>query len=181
MKRENGFSIIELMIVIVLIAIVSAIAIPNFTAMVKKNRMATQANALIASINMARSEAIKRNLSVTLCRSADGASCAGAGGWEQGWIVYADINSNNAPDAGEIMIVHQALAKGSTLIPNANYTTSVTYLSRGFVNQAGGFVLCPGVGDFAFGRAIVISPTGRPRIDAASAVTTPNFTNCNGT
>lgn len=183
MKRENGFSIIELMIVIVLIAIVSAIAVPSFTSIVKRNRLASQGNDFLASLNIARSEAIKRNLNVMLCRSADGATCAGAGGWDQGWLVFVDVDGSGGLNVGDdTIIVHGKLSNSSTLVPNGTYSTSITYMPRGYVSPAvaGGFVLCPSDGDFTYARAILISATGRPRIADAEATTNPQFTNCNG-
>jgi len=179
MKRENGFSMIELMFVIALIGVVAAMVIPSFSQVIKRNRLTSQANDLIASINLARSEAIKRNLNVIICRSNNGTSCANNGGWEQGWLVFTDNNGNTNPDAGEELVVQQALPGGSTLIPNANYTNRITYQARGYVSQQGAFVLCSSDADFTMGRAIIVSPTGRPRTTAANDASSP-FNDCNG-
>jgi type IV fimbrial biogenesis protein FimT len=184
MRETSGFSLVELMIIVVLISIVAGIAVPNLSPLIKNSRLSSQANGLIIAINLARSEAIKRNLEVFICRSADGTSCASNGGWEQGWVVYADLNSNSILDAGEELRVYPALAKGNTLRPTSNYEERVRYLARGYVSQEGAFILCDdrsGDGDtndaedFASGRAIIISPTGRPRIDEADNST---FTSC---
>ena len=55
------------------------------------------ANDLLASVQLARSEAIKRNVAVTLCASADGTTCAGGGGWEQGWVVREGCARSSRP------------------------------------------------------------------------------------
>lgn len=186
MKKDNGFSLIELMIAISLLGIVLAVAVPNFTQLVQNNRRTAQANDLIISANLARSEAIKRNINVVICRSADGTSCANTGGWEQGWAVFVDPNNSGAIDAGDtILRVFPQLSGGNTLRATVNYTNSITYRPRGFVTQPGTLVLCDDrtgdgdtgdAGDFQSGRAIIINATGRPRIDNATATTLTNCT-----
>lgn len=85
-KKSGGFTVIELMIAVTLMAILLAIAVPSFKDASLGSELRSMANDLIAHAALARSEAIKRNAIVTLCVSADGATCV-AGGWEQGWIV----------------------------------------------------------------------------------------------
>ena len=85
-KTSGGFTLIEMMIAITLMAILMAIAVPSFKDASLSSEVRSIANDLVAHAALARSEAIKRNAIVTLCVSADGATC-GAGGWEQGWIV----------------------------------------------------------------------------------------------
>jgi type IV fimbrial biogenesis protein FimT len=83
----RGFTLVELMVTVALVALLMAIGVPTFRDVSLGSRLTAAANNVLASVQLARSEAIKRNLSVTLCASADGATCAGGGGWEQGWIV----------------------------------------------------------------------------------------------
>jgi type IV fimbrial biogenesis protein FimT len=83
----GGFSLIELMVTIAVLAIVLAMAVPAFAALINGNRLVAQANELVASLQLARSEAVRRNAKVVLCRSSDGSSCAGAGVAWSGWIV----------------------------------------------------------------------------------------------
>ena len=83
----RGFTLIEMLITLVVAAILLGLAIPSYNDAVLGSRVSNLANDLIASIQLARGEAIKRNAPVTLCRSANGTTCAVAGSWEQGWIV----------------------------------------------------------------------------------------------
>lgn len=78
---QRGFSLIEMMVTIVVLAIVMAIAFPSFTALINSSRLSSAANELSASLQLARSEAVRNNASVTLCRSNDGTSCANGGTW----------------------------------------------------------------------------------------------------
>ena len=85
--RARGFTILELMVVSVIIALIFAIAVPSFRDLALGSHLSSTAHNLLASVQFARSEAIKRNATVSVCASSDGATCAGSGGWEQGWIV----------------------------------------------------------------------------------------------
>ncbi|MFP4294722.1 MAG: GspH/FimT family pseudopilin [Halothiobacillaceae bacterium] len=93
MEKTTGFSLIELMITIAVLAIVLAIAVPSFSFLVQSNRATTLANDLTTAITFARSEAIRRGENVTLCSSNDGNDCGGT--WTDGWIAIAD--SDDAP------------------------------------------------------------------------------------
>lgn len=78
---------IELMVAVAVLAILAMVAVPSFSDAILSNKLASYANRFVGSAMLARGEAIKRNADVTLCRSSDGATCAAAGGWEQGWVV----------------------------------------------------------------------------------------------
>jgi type IV fimbrial biogenesis protein FimT len=83
----GGFTLVELLTAIAVLAVLLALAVPNFNDATLSARLNGFANSLVASAQVARSEAIKRNRDITLCRSTNGTSCAGSGGWEQGWII----------------------------------------------------------------------------------------------
>jgi type IV fimbrial biogenesis protein FimT len=88
-----GFTVIELMIAIVVLGVLLALAVPNFNDATLSARLNGFASSLVASAQVARSEAIKRNATITLCTSTDGATCAASGGWEQGWIVVNETTA----------------------------------------------------------------------------------------
>lgn len=88
--RAAGFSMVELMVTIAVLAIVTAAAFPSFTALVNGNRLTGSANEMLASLQLARSEAIRRNARVMVCRSEDSATCAGAAGLWTSWITIVD-------------------------------------------------------------------------------------------
>ncbi len=86
----GGITFVELLVTLAVVSILLAIGVPSFNDAVLSSRLTGIANDLLASVQLARSEAVKRNVPVTLCRSSNGTSCATTGGWQQGWIVADD-------------------------------------------------------------------------------------------
>jgi len=115
---NKGFTLIEMMITVAIAALLLTIAIPSFEGFITNNRLSTQANAFVGALQLARSEAIKRNLAVTVCKSGDGQNCSSnASGFEQGWIVFADQNDSSNRDNGEEIInTNQGMPQGMSLI-----------------------------------------------------------------
>jgi type IV fimbrial biogenesis protein FimT len=81
-----GFSLIETLVVIAIVAIAMAIAIPSFGSMMQKNRLSSAASALQVSLSLARSEAIKRGIDSRVTVTAN----TTAGVWTNGWTVFLD-------------------------------------------------------------------------------------------
>jgi len=88
-RAARGFTLVELMVTLLVLAILLGLAVPSFRDAALSSRLTGYANDLVASVQIARSEAIKRNATVTLCASTNGSTCATAGGWEVGWIILA--------------------------------------------------------------------------------------------
>jgi type IV fimbrial biogenesis protein FimT len=164
-RLVRGFSLIELMVVLALIGIVSMLAAPSFSSAFLSNKLAAYSNSFIASAQLARSEAIKRNRSVHVCRSADGATCAASGTWQQGWIVWSDDNGNGSLDAGEPVVqVQQAISA------DYQFSSSAGGYDLAFQPLGGGSTpatmkLCrayPSAGNQE--RQVKIDATGRPGV-----------------
>lgn len=111
---------VELLITIAIASVLMAIAVPSFNQMIVSSRLTTQANDFVAAINLARSEAIKRNASVTLCSAsgADATVCAGAGDWEH-WIVRAGTGTivrRGVVNAASGAVVVQSTLTGNQVV-----------------------------------------------------------------
>lgn len=166
---KQGFTLVEMMVVIAIASILMAIAIPQFSELIRRNRVATISNQLLGTAFVARSEAIKRGHRVTACVSTDGVSCSTGGHWHAGWIVFADHNGDAVRDEGESLISVQAPVTGATTITgNIPVRTYISYNPAGrstLVNgglQMGTVTIC----NRDIGNQLVISATGRPRLTA---------------
>jgi type IV fimbrial biogenesis protein FimT len=98
MESENGFTLIELLITIVVVSILLATGVPYFMEFIKNNRLTTQANNLVISIQTARNEAVKRGTGSVICASDDQATCSADDDWTTGWIVYSDVGQDGSLD-----------------------------------------------------------------------------------
>jgi type IV fimbrial biogenesis protein FimT len=160
-KVQQGFTLIELIITIVIAGILLSIGIPSFNSFLKNNQLTTQINELVTSINLTRSEAIKRGFSSTICKSNTGTSCAG--NWTDGWIVFDDQNADGVVDTGETIIrAHDALKGGNTL--SFGTKNRITYSSQGIaVGFNDTFKLCDSRGATK-AKGLIVSNTGRARL-----------------
>lgn len=93
-RKNSGFTIIELMVVLVVAGVLAGLAAPSFRSMMANNKIAAFSEDLVSAINFARVEAVKRSSAVSLCRTTDGASCTSAGDWNTGFLVYVDSSSS---------------------------------------------------------------------------------------
>lgn len=163
--RQFGFTLIELMATIGIAAVVMAMAIPSFSTAIKNNRLTAQTNYLVTDLNRARSEAIKRGVRVTLCKSTDGSTCVTTGDWSGGWIVFVNPNNNNAFDAGDTLLKTQGSAQSQiSVVGNFNLANRVNYQSDGGITTTGTIKVCDDRLE-SVGKSIVLITTGRARIN----------------
>ena len=174
--QQIGYTLIELMVVMTLAIILMSLAVPAMTGMLNTQRVTSLTNSFLASLNLARNEAIKRNSRAVVCKSVDGLSCTASGGWEQGWIVFHDVNNNAALDADEQVIEQQgAVAAGLGLTGNMQVANYVSYSASGSAKlttgafQVGTFTLCLDPVSSSDVRQIILSNTGRARLKKGTA------------
>ncbi|MGH8507057.1 MAG: GspH/FimT family pseudopilin [Stenotrophobium sp.] len=172
-RTHDGFTLLEMMVTVTIAGVLAAIAIPSFTTTVRNNRMAAVTNELTTALTLARTEAIKRSTQVIVCRSANATAAtptcvpSGGGGWEVGWVVYADVDNSGSFNTGDLVINrHDAIPGGITITGSNNVVNRVIFRPQGIVTQ-GSF----GSFDFEDGRPapdgsqlLCLPVTGRARL-----------------
>lgn len=166
--RQTGVTLAELMVVLGVSAILFAIAAPGYAYFVRINRLAAATNDLVSSLQLARSEAVKRATRVTVCKSSNpmGAqpSCNAAAAWEEGRVVFVDGGTRGRIDGtDEILRVHGPVG---IAYATSNYSAYISYLSRGISQGPNGlangtFSLCH-EGEL---RKVILNSTGRIRLE----------------
>ena len=167
-----GITIVELVISLAVVSILAATGVPAFSSFIQSNRLSNSAFDLLATIQLARSESVKRRTKVVLCRSADPTSatpsCGGsANTWTTGWLVFASGDSNSTYQAATDTLLEIGLVdmRNVTIITNGTSDNNLQYKSDGTTDEGGGtarFAVCDGRGG-AHGRQINVPAHGRPK------------------
>jgi type IV fimbrial biogenesis protein FimT len=180
-RRQHGFNLLELMVTVTIAAVVLGIGVPTFTEVLANNRMAGAANDLVTAVHTARTEAVKRRATVTICASSNWDAAnpdCDLGGGTAGWIVFTDTDGDVSVDApgDTVVLTHAPLADGLTFDIDAGASPYMQFGGNGFPQTAAAGVpitniqLCDGRGDrntgngIAAGRWIAVGVTGRPQL-----------------
>ncbi|OGB26488.1 MAG: pilus assembly protein FimT [Burkholderiales bacterium RIFCSPLOWO2_02_FULL_57_36] len=155
---------VELMTVLAIAAVLLAVGVPSFNALIKIQRISTTANNFFAAVNLTRSEAIQRGIRVDLV-PADGTN------WENGWIVLIDRNGNQKADPGEQIIFSTGPVPPGITIKSSFTDSKRPYLAYNGTGRTrtNANSQTPQLGSWSFtlddhARRIVINFLGRPRV-----------------
>ena len=161
-STQRGFTMVELLISVSIIGILTAVALPSFQGLLLSYKLRSYSNALVASVHLARGEAIKSNTTVLLCASTDGTSCGGV--WGDGWIVLR--GTTVAQRLGGIATGYRITDSGGL--------TSLTFQPTGIGATQATFTICratPSVGSQE--RVVSVSATGKPSTSKTTASVCP--------
>ena len=167
--KHSGFSLIELMMALVVLAIMVGTAIPSFQSLMRDQRTSGMTNDLVSALHLARSEAVKRKQAVTVCRRAnltdDPPTCAldNATSYTVGWLVTTDDSDGSATLRAWNAPASNPVIEGPS--------GGVTFNSMGGVNAGGAFSLTMPGAPTDQERCVTISQTGR--IHSAKGVACP--------
>ncbi|MCP5313491.1 MAG: GspH/FimT family pseudopilin [Chromatiaceae bacterium] len=113
--KQQGLTLVELMVTLAVAIVLLAVGMPLFTGVAANNRAVAEANALTAALKLARSEAVKRRVTVVVC-SDDAGACGDAADWKDGWMVFVDENGNSVVDVDdEVLRTWAALSTESSI------------------------------------------------------------------
>lgn len=152
LMKNHGFTLLELMITLVIMAIMLSWAVPGFQELVRQNRLTTATNELVTALNLARSEAIKRGRTVTVTPSG--------GDWGAGWTTTTTDLDGNA------VTVNTGNGISGTLSMSGGAAT-FSFSASGFRNDGNGLSqisVCDS--GSSRGRQISVSVMGRPSTDS---------------
>lgn len=133
-SRNSGFTLVELMITVAIFAIVAAIAAPAMQRMVTAGRLNGATEELVTALQLARSEAVRRNSAVTICSSDDGATCSGSGDWSR-WIVTGADNT-----AGTIDTIRDRSANAALRLSGPG--AGIQFNPSGLIRAQQGLTVC---------------------------------------
>jgi type IV fimbrial biogenesis protein FimT len=145
--RAQGFTLVELMVGITVLAILSAIAVPSFGQFIASQRLRAASFDLHTDLKLARSEALKRNQNITIRRRE-------AAGWQTGWVIVTA--------ADETLRSRNALGAGVSV---ASPAAAIIFNGNGRVVSPAGTVqigLTAASGSTHFDRCLVLNPSGMP-------------------
>ncbi|WP_431686870.1 GspH/FimT family pseudopilin [Hahella sp. NBU794] len=153
--KQKGFTLVELMVVLTILAIALAFGLPSMGYIIDSNRLTSSTNELVGALNFARSEAVKRGRTVRI------SGPNGKTGWQQGYQVWIDTNNSSSYDDGEELRIFDAFKDETTAIGPA---AAISFSGSGFASGATSIKLCSGNKNITTGRKVDVSSAGRVTI-----------------
>jgi type IV fimbrial biogenesis protein FimT len=173
---QRGFTLIELMVTLVVVAVLLAIGVPSMSKLIASNRISTQTNEFVGALSLARAEAVRRS---------EGVSIRSKGGdieFAPGWLVFRDpALTGSAPSAANILRESSGFTGSTSLtrvrpsgggyVSESSSSSFLVFNSRGG-NEAGGsawFRVCDAGDNSIKGRILQVSTVGKVSVDNAAA------------
>ncbi len=171
----SGFTLIEALVVIAITAILLAVGVPTFQTFTAGRAVDAHVAELSGAMRLARAEAIKRGVPVTLCQTNDPNAanpvCNNAANWATGWLVFVDRGTQGSFDAGDQLVQAQNALTNTGGVQRTTGNAFITFLPNGvsLANAAGRFCIRPRLpaSDTSYlrlTREVVVSSTGATRL-----------------
>nr|WP_299246153.1 GspH/FimT family pseudopilin [uncultured Halomonas sp.] len=160
MRQQRGFTLIELMATLGVMAVVATLAVPTWQSFMVRQQVDNDVRALTRSLAMARSEAVSQGVDVSVCPYAITATeptpsdCSQDADWQHGWVVYRG-RGNTVPADARIW-VKDATASSFILSSRSRVLFSARGTARGSNNT---WTFCGN----GYVREVLLAPSGRVR------------------
>jgi type IV fimbrial biogenesis protein FimT len=170
LDRAGGFTLLEFLVVMVVVGVLVAMAAPPVSGMRARHQLQAQAEGMLNSLVLARSEAIRRQQRVTLCPRKRDNACDATAPWQNGWLVFVDANDNAQRETGEALLeVHGDVPPSVRVGVTSTVKGYFSYGSEGRSQSTGGAFMA---GTWRFCQAsapegwqVVSNALGKPRIE----------------
>lgn len=161
--RGRGFTLVEMMMVVFIIAILFSVGVPSFDGLVKRNTVEGLQMKLASAVSTARSEASSRNAVISICPSDNAVSCGGS--WSDGWISFEDDDTDGKITAGEVLVDVYEHSSEYTLSAADSAKAAVSQLSfspQGFMqgSESTLFTICAPNAKLEYARGLFVNSSG---------------------
>lgn len=168
-NNTNGFTLLELLIVVAIVAILASFAVPSFQTSLANNRQTAELYGVLRDINISRSEAVKRGKRVVLCAGNEVDGCIASADWSVGWIVFVDDDANDTKAASEELIRVGSLQYSDfSLKGSSGIAQTIKFQPNGVAIATGTLSLCDRRGA-SHASAIILSASGKPKVSETGA------------
>lgn len=175
--QDGGFTLLEALVVVALLSVLLALAVPGLTGQRERQQLQAQAEDFWSSLMLARAQALLHQQHVTVCSASHGV-CDPAAGWHSGWLVFVDANRNGQRETDEHMVQQRGATPTAIRITgNSSVNRVIGYGAEGRSESLTGAFQAGTVSVCASGQAqgwqVVINAVGRPRLEKAEMQTCP--------
>ena len=170
-RLNTGFTLVELLIVVSIMAILVAMSVPSFSRIVLNQQISDERQTLYDGLRLARAEAVRRAAMITLCKSSNAQTCGGTGAtWDQGWLIFVDQNQDKTLTTGE-EVLYSHLSASSKVTVHSNITT-ISFAATGYLIGAEGGTYHFYNNQNAQPQSLEVNALGRPKIIAGATCPT---------
>lgn len=152
--KQKGFTLLELMMVLAIASILSAIAIPSMRAAFSSNDISAISSDMVSSLQLARLEAVKRISKTTVAANGTGDDAS----WKKGFVVSQQINISGSYQDSKLKVAEAPNA--GIQFTSATSSTSIAFDSRGYADQAHTIEICDASDKSIEGRRVVVAASG---------------------